>query len=70
MKLFVCILVLMLSVLPVCAARKPEQAVRKQQAQPVPQKTEQKKQPPVQQPSFQPTEKIQADTVVAFPADI
>jgi len=51
------------------AAEKIEKTVPVPQKQAVPQKVEKKTQPPVTT-NFQPTEKIKADTVVAFPADI
>ena len=69
MKFFVFIFLLLVTGLPVSASEKVEQIAPQQQKQDV-QKTEKKSQPQVKIKNFQPTERIKADTVVAFPADI
>ena len=71
MKFFVFVfLFFILTALPVLSAEKAEQTVPTQQKQAAPQETKKKPQPPVKIKNFQPTERIKADTVVAFPADI
>ncbi len=67
---FVFIFLLLVKGLPASASEKVEQAAPTQQKQAAPQETKKNPQPPVKINNFQPTERIKADTVVAFPADI
>lgn len=69
MKFFVCIFFCILMTVPVAAAEKVEEPAPPPQKQPVLQNVERKASPPAKR-DFQPTERIKADTVVAFPADI
>lgn len=68
MNYLYCVAVLIWLVTPVSATEKKETVARTEQPQ-IESKTTQQRQPQ-KATDFQPTEKISADTIIAFPADI